>query len=52
MRIRWYHIMVYSLFRRVWNPLFAANPRLCALFAEHVGNYHEVNVLAKRSPRQ
>lgn len=41
MKIRWYHMLVYRVFRRFWNPLFSASPQLCKLFADRLSDWHK-----------
>jgi|Laugrespbdmm15sd_2_1035082.scaffolds.fasta_scaffold09058_4 hypothetical protein len=42
MKIRWYHWMVYRLFRWVWNPIFEQNPQMTQFMVNHMNNWLEV----------
>ena len=41
MKIRWYHWLIYRLFRYFWNPILIDRPGMCEYLADCMKSYGE-----------
>jgi hypothetical protein len=45
MKIRWYHWLLYRLFRWAWNPILRERPGMVKMLSGYMSAYSEAPVL-------